>query len=563
MDLTIFYQLSVVIALAAAVALVARALRQPLIIGYILTGFLIGPSVLNLTHGNHEAFESFSQIGIVLLLFMIGLGLNTAVIKRTSGPVVQTFLAIVVGLGAVSFGAATLLGFTRTESLIIAVALLFSSTIIVVKSLVDKKEQSRLYGQIAVGVLLIEDVAATIALLIVSTSGKDVLTFDGLGVLALKAVGLAAILFAAGRYLVPHLAKLFAGSQELLYLFALAWGFGIASLFRAAGFSMEVGALFAGVALAHLAYAQEITTRLKPIRDFFVLLFFIGLGEQLVVANIQAALVPAIVFSIVILITKPLITLISLGTLGYTKQIGFKAAIQLSQISEFSIILVVLAASLGLVSQTVTVTITLTALITIIASAYLMNYDDKLFRRFKNALSIFERADTKRELSALSHYPLILLGYRRGGSEFVETFRHLGKRYVVVDYNPEVIDTLEHQSINHIYGDATDLELLDEIGVHTSELIISDITDFETNQILVRHIKKHNKRANFICHAESVEDAEALYDDGAGFVILPQILGGEQINRYIRRHGAARTAFESYRKHQADMVGKLVTEPEG
>lgn len=559
MDLSIFYQLSMVIALAAVVSLIMRALKQPLIIGYIATGFIVGPAILNLTSESHGTFESFSQIGIVLLLFMIGLGLNTEVVRKTGKPVLLTFMAIVAGVGTTGYAAAILLGFSATESFVIALALLFSSTIIVIKSLVDKKEQSRLYGQIAVGILLVEDIAATIALLFVST--RSGASFSHLGQLAIKGAALAVVLYLLGKYAMPRLTRLFASSQELLYTFALAWGFGVASLFRIAGFSIEVGALFAGVALAHLAYAQEITTRLKPIRDFFVLLFFIELGQKLGISNMASALVPALVFSFIIMITKPFLTLLSLGVLGYTKQTGFKAAVHLSQISEFSIILVVLAQNMGMVSPRVAVSITLTALITIILSTYLMNYDDSLYRRFKKTLSIFERKETKQELTALSHYPLVLLGYQRGGHEFVDTFRQMKKRYVVVDYDPSVIDLLEHQHINHIYGDATDLELLDELGVHKSELIISTITSFETNRLLLKHITRHNKHVSFICHASSYEDAEALYDDGATFVLLTHFLGSEQINTFMRKNGSGKRAFEKYRERQASVVGKALSGP--
>lgn len=555
MDLNIFYQLSLVIALATVVALITRAIKQPLIIGYILTGFIIGPSFLNLTASNHGAFESFSQIGIVLLLFMIGLGLNTDVIKRTGRPVLLTFLAIVAGVGSTGYAAASLLGFSAAESFIIAIALLFSSTIIVVKSLIDKKEQSRLYGQIAVGILLVEDIAATIALLYVATSNSGA-TVANLTELALRGLGLASGLIVAGRFIMPHLSKLFAQSQELLYLFALSWGFGVASLFWAAGFSIEVGALFAGVALAHLSYAQEITTRLKPIRDFFVLLFFIELGEKLGVSNISSALLPAVVFSLIIMVSKPFLTLLSLGVLGYTKQTGFKAAVHLSQISEFSIILVVLAEKTGLVGSQAAVAITLTALITILLSTYLMSYDDHLYALLRKPLAKFEREETKPEVSGHGSYPLMLLGYQRGGHEFVGTFRQLKKRYVVVDYDPAVVDAMAQQHIGHIYGDATDLELLDELGVHKAELVISTLADIEANQLILHHLRQRNKQASFICRAASLEEAEELYQLGATFVILPDFLGSEQVNTIIRDSGTSPMAFEAYRQRQSGIIFK-------
>lgn len=556
MEQSIFYQLSIVLVIAAAVSLVLRVFRQPLIIGYILTGIVVGPSLLGVIH-NHEAFESFSQIGITLLLFVIGLGLNVGVIKDTGKPVFVIFASIVAGVGSLGMLTATLLGFDIKAALVMATALLFSSTIIVVKALSDKKEQSRLYGQIAIGVLLVEDLAATIALLVVSTSSTTGTAPLDFTVLLARGAFLAGVLILIGGYILPRLSRLFAASQELLYVFALAWAFGVASAFRWSGFSIEVGALFAGVALAHLPYVQAIASKLKPLRDFFIVLFFIGLGEQLGIGNLGSAILPALLFSAIILISKPLLIMGSLGLLGYTKQTSFKTAIHLSQISEFSIVLIVLAANTGLASHDLIAIATLTALITIAISAYLMKYDDWLYRRLQQPLSFFERGDTKRELRSLAHYPLLLIGYSEGGAGFVKTFREMKKRYMVIDYDPDVIEVLERQHISHLYGDATDTELLAEINVHKSELIISTISNARTNLVLVSHITGANSQAVFICHADTLNDAEALYEAGAAFVLMPHHIGDEHINQFIKRNGASAQAFTQYRKQHLTELGSL------
>jgi voltage-gated potassium channel Kch len=186
-----------------------------------------------------------------------------------------------------------------------------------------------------------------------------------------------------------------------------------------------------------------------------------------------------------------------------------------------------------------------------------MHFDDKLYRLLQKPLSIFERTSTKRELRELQHYPLVLLGYHEGGYEFVRTFRHMKKPYVVVDFNPEVIDSLEAQHINHIYGDVTDFELLDEIGVHRSELIVSTLNDTATNHLLLTHIHRHNKHAIFVCHASSYDEAEALYEQGAAYVILPHFIGTEQINEFIRKHGSNKKAFEKYRRQHLIRLGNM------
>lgn len=547
---SIFLQLSLVLVLAAGVSIVMRMLRQPLIIGYILSGVIVGPTFLDLIH-DHHAFESFSEIGIALLLFIVGLGLNVAVIRQAGKPVLLVFLTNLLVMTIVGMGAGKLLGFTMTEGLIIGVGLLFSSTIVIIKSLSDKKEQSRLYGQIAVGVILVEDIMATIVLLAVAAaSGSGTTSADFLK-LALNGVLLTALLVLVGSFIMPRLARFFAHSQELLFTFALAWAFGIASIFAVAGFSIEVGALFAGVSLASLPYAQEISTRLKPLRDFFLVLFFISLGEQLDLDNIQDAIIPALALSAIAIALKPLTIQITLGLLGYTKQTSFKSAIHLSQISEFSVIVAVLAVEKKLIGSNIVDIMTLTAMITIGISAYLMKYDDELYRKFARILQLFERKDAKAEKRIAQGYKLVLFGYHKGGHEFVKTFREMHKRYVVVDYNPEVIETMERQHISHIYGDATDYELLEEIGINKAEMVVSVLPDASSNILLATYLHKHNPNAVFICHADNYETAEKLYQHHVTYVMLPHFIGSEHVNAFIRKNGTVKSAFTAYRHHDS------------
>lgn len=557
MEQTVFMQLSLVLAIAAAVSFVMRLFRQPQVMGYIITGIIVGPSFLHLI-SNKEAFLSFSQIGIALLLFIVGLGLNFAIVRNTGKPVMVTFLAVALGLGPLGYGAARLLGFGNFEAGVIALALLFSSTIIVVKSLSDKKEQSRLYAQIAIGVLLVEDVVATIALLFVTAGSESGGPASNLGTFMLKGLGLAAGLTFLGVYIMPRVTRFFAASQEFLFMFALAWALGIASLFAMAGFSLEVGALFAGVTLASLPYAAEISARLKPLRDFFVALFFIHLGEGMDLGNITASIGPAIFLAAIVIAAKPLLIVAALGSLSYTRQVGFKTAVHLSQISEFSIILTTVALAAGTVSRGVVDTMTLTAMITIAVSTYLMKYDDRLYPRVEKYLRIFESDRTKAERRKHEQYDLILFGYHKGGHEFVDAFRETRKKYVVVDYDPDVIETMAHQHIHHIYGDATDIELLDELNIRKAAMVVSTVTDYVTNRILVQHVTGHGSQAAFICHADNYDDAIKLYRHGATYVMLPHFIGSERVGNFIKRNGHSREAFEIYRKKHIADIGKAI-----
>lgn len=554
MESSLFIQLSLVLAMAAVISIIMRLLRQPLIIGYILTGLVAGPAFLNIIQ-NHSDFATFSQIGTTLLLFIVGLGLNVKLIKSTGKPAFLVFLSNAVFLSLFAFAAGKLFNFTLAESILIGFGLVLSSTIVVVKALGDNHEQNRLHGRLIIGVLLVEDLAATLLLIGIASSRTGGASEALIG-LAVKGLSLASVLIIFSWAVLPRLVKFFASSQEFLFGFALAWAFSVATLFDLAGFSVEVGALFAGVSLASLSYAQEISTRLKPIRDFFLLLFFISMGEHLTLSGITSAIIPALVCVAAVSFIKPFSVANTLGLLKYTKQTGFKVSAHLSQISEFSIVMMALAQAEGLVGDRVVNVITLTALITIASSSYLIKYDGSLFRRFQSLLPIIERKLLNPDTGKALQYEYLLFGYRRGGHEFVQTFRSLHKPFAVVDYNPEIVESLEHQHIPVVYGDATDYELLEEIGTNTAEIVVSILPGLQNNITLLHYLRKHNPKCLFICHANDYDDAATLYETGASYVMLPHFIGSEKMSAFIREHGSNKKAFDRYRKEHIVSIGK-------
>ncbi len=559
MDTTsIFTQISLVVAVVAAVSLLMRALKQPLIMGYIITGMLVGPSFLGIIK-DQDVFATYSSLGITLLLFIIGLGLNAGVIRSLGKISLITSLSVMVPLGLIGFGTSLLLGFDVKTSVVLAVALFFSSTVIILKILSDKKELSRLYGQIAIGILLIEDIIASIALVILATTTMtgSIAGLADISWLVVKALLLALFLYIAGTKLIPRLSRLFAQSQETLYLFAVAWGLIIATMFELAGLSHEVGALFAGVSLAGLPYATEMASKLKPLRDFFLVLFFVTLGETFTIATIQQYFWPAHVLALIVVLGKPLLVLSSLGFQRYTKLTSFKTALHLSQISEFSIIFVALAVSKGLVDNDLIAFIALVAFITIGLSTYLMKYDDRLYTLLAGWLRRFERRDIHETRQRMVHYPAILIGYHKGGYEFLRTFREMKKPYLVVDYDPEVIDHLEEQGVRHAYGDATDEEFLDEICADEARLVVSTITELSSNLTVLRYLRRHSEHTSFISHANNFADAQTLYQHGASYVILPHYIGSERISSYIRRHGISHHSLKAYRTKHLITIGKI------
>ncbi|HEX5798164.1 MAG TPA: cation:proton antiporter [Candidatus Saccharimonadales bacterium] len=548
MENHVFSELSLVIIVTAAVSLFMRVIRQPLILGYILAGLLVGPSFLGLIH-SEELFQVFSSLGIALLLFIIGLGMNIEELRKLGKPVFAVAASTLLAVTMVGFSATSLLGFTKTEALIAGLALFFSSTIIIVKILTDKKEQNRLHGQIAIGVILVEDIIATFALLFVAAGAEGSFQASEIMFLLAKGLVLLGFLYFCSRHVLPKVSRLMAESQEMLFLFAISWGFGIATLFEISGFSLEVGALFGGVALATSPYVAEIASRLRPLRDFFVVIFFIFLGQSLTVENIGSALLPALVLSAIVIVMKPFIVTTVLGILGYTKRVSFKAGINLSQISEFSVVLVILAISNELVRNEIGAIITLVAIITIAVSTYLMHYDDRLYEMFDRIkFHMFEKEVVYRENRKASGYPIVLLGYHHGGHEFVKTFRQMHKRFLVVDYDPDVIELMEQQKVDYLYGDVTDRELLDEANVEKAKLVVSTISEHSTNVFLVNLVETINPGAVIICHADNLEEATELYDLGASYVMIPHYIGSEKIGSFIKRNGLNKTEFKRIRE---------------
>lgn len=547
MDGHIFTEITLLICLATIVALIMRSLRQPLIIGHIFTGLLVGPSVLGLVN-SPETVGLMGEFGIALLLFVVGLGLNPKVIKEVGK------VSLLTGLGQVMFTIifalilTRALGYSTAETVFISVALAFSSTIIILKLLSDKKEQNKLYGKISIGFLLVQDIVATFALVVASATGRGSLSYSELGTLAAKGVLVGVAVFLIARYVLRPMTTFISRSQELLFLFALAWGFGIGTLFYELGFSLEIGALLSGIALANLAYAQEVASRLKPLRDFFLVVFFIALGSRLNLENFQSYISPALALSALVLIGNPIIVMTIMGLLGYTKKTSFKTSLAVAQISEFSLIFLLLGQRNGQISESIVTLVTLVAIITIAISAYMIIYSDKLYSLFERYLGLFERRKIKEKHEPAHAFEAVLFGYKKGGSEFVKVFKNITKRFIVVDYDPDVIDELERKQIPYLYGDATDFELLEEVDLTKTRLVVSLISDHSSNLFLLRHIEQTNPNAVVVCHADSSQEAAELYGLGASYVIMPNYIGSEKISVFIRKNGFSKTEFRHYRE---------------
>lgn len=550
-----FVNVSMIILVALGVSAVMRALKQPLIIGYIFTGIVVGPYFFDLLEAN-SAVGTFSQIGVALLLFTVGLHLNPKVIKEVGKVSLITGVGQVVFTSLIGFAISKLLGFSTMSSIYIAVALTFSSTIIIMKLLTDKGDLESVYGKIAVGFLIVQDIIAVFALMFISSlSSGGAEVYSTIAMTLLKGLIAVALLSVFSIYILPGITRVVAKSQEFLFLFSISWCMTLASLFQFLGFSLEIGALFAGTALSISPYSGEISSKLKPLRDFFIVLFFIIIGSQMVIGDIQQNLVPIVVFSLFILIGNPLIVMVLMGMLGHTKRNGFMAGLTVAQISEFSIILVSLGITVGHLNQEILSLVTMVGLLTIAGSTYMIMYSNKIYPYISGYLKIFEKKSTNNKKTSKADYDAILFGYNRIGFNILRAFKKIKEKYLVVDYNPETISALSKHRIPCIYGDAYDLEFLnDELDLRKAKLVISTIPEFETNMLLLESIKNKNPDAITILRAHRIDDALELYKKGADYVLTPHFLGGEYVANMISDFKTKESDYKKERKKHIKML---------
>ncbi|MFH1802416.1 MAG: cation:proton antiporter [archaeon] len=543
---SVFIELSLVLVIALVTSGVMRILKQPLIIGYILTGILVSPYAFNII-SSVESLQTFAQMGVAVLLFTVGLSLNPKVIKEVGKVSLVTGLGQLIFTFTVGFMISSILGYSYIASAYIAIALAFSSTIVIMKLLSDRGDTNTLYGKISVGFLIVQDLVAILILMVVS-SFESTSSFYALALQkVLIGVGLVGALFLVSYFIVKPATKKIAKSQELLLLFSVAWAFAIASLFEYFGFSIEVGALLAGVTLSVSPYRYEVGARMKPLRDFFILMFFILLGSQLQFSDIGSSAFPIVILSLFVLIGNPLIVMTLMGAMGYTKRNGFLSGLTVSQISEFSFILIALGVSVGHLNAEVLSMVTIVGLITMAGSSYAILNSKGIYIRISKYLGIFERKGRKVDEGKYhkgTGHEILLFGYNRIGYSLEKSFTKIRKKFLVIDNNPETILNLARAKVECRYGDAEDTELLDDLPLDKAKMVISTIPDMDTNLLLIKKVKSVNQKAIIIVVSHQIEDSLQLYEAGATYVITPHFFGGIHTAHLIERYGFKRKDFE-------------------
>ncbi len=528
-------ELGVVLAIAAILGLVSKKLNQPVILGFIVAGFLA--SLFLAEGGTSDVLEMLAKLGIAFLLFLLGVELDIKEVKEV-GP---TAMATGIGQVAVTFIVGFLLshflfGFEMVESAYIAIALTFSSTIVIIKLLGEKGDLNSLYGRIAVGLLIVQDLIAVIALIALNSMAG---TGDGnivVEILRVIFVGglLVALAVIVGRMLEIVLSKV-GKSTEILLLFVLAWALIFSFLARYVGFSIEVGAFLAGIVLATSPLSTEITAKVKPLRDFFIIIFFVVLGMGLSLDGVVQNIPQILLLSIFVLIGNPLILLSIMGAMGYHRRISFLTGLTVSQISEFSLIIVATGVALGQVGDDTLSIVTGVAIITLIGSSYFISHGDALYEKLKKPLIAFQRKSLVKhhhELN-LANDKVVIIGAHRMGSRLVDALAKRNIDMLVIDYDPKTVSLMLNRGIDAVYGDLGDLELVDELDQPEVKLIVSTVPGYEDNLLLLEKISKFSNKPTVIVRAENNKEAQELKKHGADMVLIPERIAGDKIVELI------------------------------
>lgn len=535
---SVFYEVAALLVLGAAAGLLALLLRQPLIVGLIGAGILAGPAALGVARSD-EHIALLSELGIAVLLFLVGLKLDLGLV-RSLGPV-----ALATGLGQVAFTAGIgfllclALGLDPLTSLYVAVALTFSSTIIIVKLLSDKREIDSLHGRIALGFLIVQDIVVVLAMVVVSAMAAGAGEATALAGLARVVAGGGAMLLAVGlviRFVAGPLTARLARAPELLAGFAIGWAALLAAIGDYVGLGKELGGLLAGVSLASTPFREAIAARLSSLRDFLLLFFFIALGARLDLGLLGEQVGAALALSVFVLVGNPLIVVAIMGAMGYRRRTGLLAGLTVAQISEFSLIFMAMGVALGHVAEPALGLVTLVGLVTIALSTYMITHSHRLAAWLDAPLRVFERDHPWREATAAGdaganpdgRADVVLFGLGRFGGAIARRLRAHGLGVLGVDFDPEAVRHWRRQGFAAVYGDATDPELVASLPLAGAAWAISSIprhagglTHEDHRLALIDALRTQHFGGQVAVTAHATPEVAHLRARGADLVLLP------------------------------------------
>ncbi len=564
--------IGLVFIVATLFAFFAKFLRQPLILAYLVAGVVIGPEIGLAWVEDKEIIDLISKIGLILLLFIVGLEIDLKKLVSASRTLLVAGISQFVLCAAMGIGLAIWMGFKpgsgNFDWLYLAVTLALSSTLIVVKLLYDKFELTTLPGRVTLGVLVFQDIWAIVFLAL-----QPNLQDPRLGALAesfMKGAGLVFVTLALSRYALPHFFSFVAKVPELLLIAALAWCFLVSGAADWLGLSREMGALVAGVSMSTFPYNIDVIAKVINIRDFFVTLFFVALGMKIPQPSI-AIVTAAAGMSVFVLASRLLSVFPVLYLLGNGLRASLIPSINLAQMSEFSLVIASLGLTLQQISPNLVASLTFVFAITSVLSTYLLGYNHEIQRwlsRLLVKLGFATGADAPDDVAdAEDGSSVVFLGCFREASSILREIEsqsdEIGSggmigQVLVIDFNPVVLQELKRRRIRCLYGDVAHMDTLHHAHIQSAKLVVCTISDAilrgTTNARLLRQARRLCPSALVIAAADNIPSAIALYEQGADFVYIARLHSAQHMADLIARAVRDEDGFKGFRENEVRLL---------
>lgn len=559
MEHNIFLQVSILLAITVSVSFLIRFLKQPLLVAYMITGIICGPLFLNLINEESQIYHALSSFGVALLLFIVGLELNFSYLKKIGKTsLIIGLFQFIFNFAFIFFVANYFFNLSLAGLIFLSLASCFSSTIVTLKLLNDKRDEDSVYGRYTVGVLLIQDLISIIILFSLSIFYPGETTsfsYDSL----LKILGIFLIILVSHKFILKKIIDHIASSSEFLFIFTVTWCFVIASLVAWGGLSMELGAVIAGLALGSSKYQPEIVSRIKPLRDFFIVIFFIALGSLADFSDPGAVFGPAIILSLAIVIIKPLILYFLFRLQEFTRRNSFMSALTAIPLSEFGFIILLAALGSGALSGSELSIFTITTIITIFISSYLINYNAQIYNFLLPVFLLFGKDKFVQKEELKESFEAMVFGYHRTGWKIGNALKEIGLNFAAVDFNPENVNKLSSHHIKTFFGDISDIEFLKALPLDHVKIIISTVHSPEDQLVMLDYLKTKKNKPIIVCTLYNKKYLDRLYEAGADYVMLPHLLSGTWISGLIV-HGelSHKRSLQKLRKIQVkELQGSL------
>ncbi|MET4257437.1 Kef-type K+ transport system membrane component KefB [Bradyrhizobium sp. S3.12.5] len=526
--------------------LLAHFSRQPLILAYLIAGFCIGPFGAGWVK-SQESISVISELGLIFMLFMIGLEIDLKKIVRAGKVILFAAGGQLLGgclLGILFFaGIGLSLGGGHFDALYLCIACALSSTVIIVKVLYEKRELDTLPGRITLGVLVLQDIFAILFLAV-----QPSLANLQVGVILLS-IGRVAVLVAAAllvsRYVLPRLFHQIARRPELILLGALAWCFLVAETAEQLSLSREMGALIAGVSLSTFPYALDVTAKVTTLRDFFITLFFVALGMTIPVPGLSVIGL-ALMIAAFTVVSRLVTTFTPLYLLKQGLRASLLPAINLAQISEFSLVVIQTGVGDNHIAAETANAASFAFVVLAVLSTFVMTRSDEITRWAIGPLKRIGLRDLDHgnghaeEAGEGGHGEarrIVILGFFRSASALLAEIERqapvLLEQITVIDFNPNVYQTLLSRGLHVIYGDISSADTLLHAGIGKSEMIILSVPDAllkgASNEKLVRHVRTLNPKALIVATADLLSDVGELYAAGASYVTVTRLSDAHEL----------------------------------